>query len=262
MRLCRLQDESVDLVFADTPFNVGKKYGGYNNDNRKDYYDWCSKWITKGFRLLKPTGTFYLMTLDRHQFKIGVMMEKHGFFINNIKWKNVSNGHETKHFWPACQPILMFGKSSDYKFNTYAQYRKTTLPWNNKRQINMKGQLLDYWDDIPFVYAGSIKHPEAILLPGTNKKVHPCQMPINLIVRCVVFSTDEADIVLDPFLGSGTTAVAAEKLDRKWIGIEINSEYCKIAEKRILDERRQLRLDFETDADQEQPVVEQLEMSL
>src|SRR5687767_7746646 len=70
-----LPSEGVDMIFADPPFNVGKKYGGKSNtDNRSDYYEWCSAWIAEGFRLLKQTGTFYLMTISRHVFRMGSEM--------------------------------------------------------------------------------------------------------------------------------------------------------------------------------------------
>jgi adenine-specific DNA-methyltransferase len=228
-----LPSESVDMVFADPPFNIGKKYGGKSNtDSRSDYYEWCASWIAEGFRLLKPTGTFYLMTIPRHVFRMGIEMEKHGVFINKVEWRNVSALHNKRGFWSSTQPIIVFGKTDKYKFNTYAQRRKITqLRWgcySSKPQ----GQLLDYWDDIPFVYAGAIAHPEAILVPGTHKKVHPTQMPINLAVRCILFSTDVGDTVLDPFSGSGTTGVACIKLDRCFIGIEREGEYVELSRKR------------------------------
>ena len=78
-----LPSESVDMIFADPPFNIGKRYGGKSGtDKRPDYYEWCASWIAEGFRLLKPTGTFYLMTIARHVFRMGCEMEKHGVFIN------------------------------------------------------------------------------------------------------------------------------------------------------------------------------------
>ena len=89
--------------------------------------------------------------------------------------------------------------------------------------------MLDYWDDIPFVYTGSIKHPEAILVSGTNRKVHPTQMPLGLATRCIIFSTDKGNTVLDPFNGSGTTGEACIKLDRRFIGIERETEYVSLA---------------------------------
>lgn len=228
-----IESESIDMIFADPPFNIGKKYGGKaSNDNRSDYYEWCASWIAEGFRLLKPTGTFYLMTISRHVFRMGYEMEKHGVFINKIEWRNVSAAHGKRGFWPSTQPIVVFGKSEKYKFHTYAQRRKVDMPRWGGYTTQAQGQLLDYWDDIPFVYAGSIAHPEAILKPGTNEKAHPAQMPVNLAARCIMFSTDEGDMVLDPFNGSGTTGEACIKLNRNFIGIEREAEYIQMAQER------------------------------
>lgn len=236
MRL--LDSESVDMIFADPPFNVGKKYGGKaSNDNRRDYYEWCADWIAEGFRLLKPTGLFYLMTISRHVFRMGCEMEKHGVFVNKIEWRNVSAAHGKRGFWASTQPIVVFGKSKEYKFHTYAQRRKIDMPRWGGYTTQAQGQLLDYWDDIPFVYAGSIAHPEAILKPNTNEKAHPAQMPMNLVARCILFSTDEGDTVLDPFTGSGTTWVVCEKLNRYFIGIEREAEYIQMARERMAKAR-------------------------
>jgi len=225
-----LPSESVDMIFADPPFNVGKKYGGKSDtDRRSDYYEWCAAWIAESFRLLKPTGTFYLMTIARHVFRMGCEMEKHGVFINKVEWRNVSAFHNKRGFWSSTQPIVVFGKTNEFKFNTYAQRRKITqLRWGGYSS-KPQGQLLDYWDDIPFVYTGSVRHPEAILRPGTNQKVHPTQMPVNLASRCILFSTDKGDTVLDPFSGSGTTGVACIKFGRHFIGIERESEYVQLS---------------------------------
>lgn len=232
-----MKDESVDMIFADPPFNIGLRYIG-QTDKREDYYPWCEKWIDECFRVLKNTGTFYLMTMDRHLEKLFPMIGSRGKFINLIQWRNVSAFHNKRGFWSTFQPIMMYGKSENYKFNTYAQVRKISelnyIPnLQNLHTSKPKGQLLDYWGDIPNVYTGAIKHPEAILKPGLNKKLHPCQMPVNLAVRCVVFSTDEGDIVLDPFMGSGSTAVACEKVNRQFIGMDIAIEYIEMTRKRL-----------------------------
>src|SRR6266496_3164068 len=224
-----LPSESVDMIFADPPFNVGKKYGGKpNTDNRSDYYEWCAAWIEAGFRLLKPTGTFYLMTIPRHVFRMGSEMEKYGVFINKVEWRHASAAHNKRSFWSSTQSIIVFGKTHEYKFNTYAQRRKSKwLRWGGY-STKPQGQLLDYWDDIPFVYAGSVRHPEAVITPGTNKKAHPTQMPVNLAARCILFSTSVGDTILDPFCGSGTTGVACIKLGRRFIGIERETEYIEL----------------------------------
>jgi DNA modification methylase len=240
--LQNIESETVDMIFADPPFNVGIKYKGYKDD-AENYRQWCEDWITECFRVLKPTGTFYLMTIDRHlEWKMPIMA-KHGHFINLVKWKNVSANHDKRRFWNATQPIMVYGKTAEYKFNTYAQTRtadEMIMSWNKKRADNAKFQLLDYWDDIPLVYAGSIKHKEAIIEPGTCKKAHPCQMPEMLPGRAILFSTDENDIVLDPFSGSATTGIACKKLNRQFIGSELSAEYFELSKNRVAKLSEQL----------------------
>ena len=163
---------------------------------------------------------------------MGCEMEKHGVFVNKVEWRNVSASHGKRGFWPSTQPIVVFGKTKDYHFNTYAQRRTITwLRWGGYK-TKPQGQLLDYWDDIPFVYAGSVAHPEAILKPGTRQKAHPTQMPLNLAARCILFSTSEGDTILDPFNGSGSTGAACIKLGRHFIGIEREAEYVQLARSR------------------------------
>lgn len=105
-----------------------------------------------------------------------------------------------------------------------------------------KGQFLDYWDDIPFIYAGSVHHKEAILKEGTNSKAHPAQMPVGLPERAIRFSTDEGDMILDPFMGSGTTAIAAIKTGRSFIGFERDPEFFNNAHVRIENAKGQEKL--------------------
>ena len=230
--------EPVDLVFADPPFNINKPY----MDKRKNYPDWCADWIGWCFRVLKDSGSFYHMTLSRHlEWKMPIMA-RGGVFINKIEWKNVSAQHSKNQFWPATQPIMLYGKTDNYIFNTYAETdNKIQKRWTPFKK-GSRGQLKDFWDDIPLVYAGSISHPEAILVKGTKKKAHPCQMPKALAKRAILFSTNENALVLDPFSGSGTTLLSCEDLNRRWIGIEIEEKYCEIAAKRIEKERSQLKL--------------------
>jgi len=232
--LSRLPDECLDMVFADPPFNVGKKYNGYK-DQKENYFEWQEQWISEVFRCLKPTGTFYLMTIDRNLPETLHSMSKYGLFVNLIKWQNVSASHNKRSFWMSSQPIAMYAKTDDYIFNTYAETRETFKAWDKKRAERMKGQLLDQWDDIPLVYAGSIIHKEAILKPGTKQKAHLAQMPEHLPGRAIKFSTNENGLVYDPFMGSGTTAMAAIKLNRNYLGSEISPEYYNLINERITE---------------------------
>jgi len=230
-----IPDESVDLVFTDPPFNVGKKYG--TSDRRNDYREWCAEWIAQCFRILKPTGSFYLMTLPKHlEWKMPIMAS-YGVFINLITWRNVSARGKKNAFWGEYQPIMLYGKTEKYVFHTYAERQANQEDrwggWSGQKQ----GQLKDRWggedDPLPFVYAGSIIHKEAIIIPGTKKKAHPCQMPLGLPERGIRFSTNENDIVVDPFMGSGTTPIACLKLNRRYIGMEISPLFFQLAGDRI-----------------------------
>lgn len=238
--------DQFQLVFADPPFNVGKKYGA-NNDRlpKQDYILWCQKWMTLCHDSLRSTGVFWLMTIDKHlEFKLPYMAHLGMVFINLVKWRNVQAVRAPKSFWISTQPIAVYGKTEKYVFHHLAQTRKIAdenLRWGGYTTAP-KGQLLDYWDDIPFVYAGSIAHPEAYLVPGTNKKVHPAQMPTGLAIRAIEFCTNPGDYVLDPFMGSGTVGVACTRLGRKYVGIEINPDYCKLAVHRIEKEKDQGRM--------------------
>lgn len=240
-----LPSESVDMVFADPPFNIGKDYGEHSSDNRADYWQWCDGWISECFRLLKPTGSFYLMHLTRCLPKLFPLMENQGVYVNQISWKNTSACPSKRQFWPASQPILLYGKTEDYIFNTYAEtkFSEKNMRWGGYSTA-AKGQLLDYWDDIPFVFTGCSKHPEAICKTGSNSKEHPCQMPTGLVKRAMLFSTNDDAVILDPFMGSGTTAVACEQLGRRWLGCEINPQYVALAEKRITAERAKVKLEL------------------
>jgi DNA modification methylase len=240
-----MESESVDLVFCDSPFNLKKVYGGKKNSDdmpESEYYAWCEKWITECFRLLKPTGTIYLMTVPKHLWKMMPMLQERGVFINQVIWRNVTAEHSRRKFWISYQPILVYGKTKDYTFNVYAQVRDIDtlqLRWGGYSG-QPRGILLDYWDDIPLVYAGSVHHPEAIMKPGTNSKLHTAQMPIDLIKRPILFSTNPGDLVLEPFAGLAAGAVACLDTNRRYIGIEKEKVYLDEALARLERERAKL----------------------
>lgn len=148
-----IPDESVDLVFADPPFNVGKDYG-VDKDKRDNYYEWCAEWIEEAWRIIKPTGSFYLMTIQEHLEDMLREMKKYGVQRNVIIWKNTSMPSK-KRYTNSYQPILYFTKSDKYTYHHDADgelYDKT-LPWGRKpKGFTMK----DLWDDIPFIAGGGV----------------------------------------------------------------------------------------------------------
>jgi DNA modification methylase len=232
----QIEAQSVDLIFADPPFNIGQPYGGdSHNDRRADYYEWCETWIDECFRILKSTGTIYLMTMSRHLGKLYPTLESRGVFISHINWRNVSAGQSQRAFWRSTLPILVYAKSKDYVFHPHAQVRRLeteNLRWGS-HSTQPRGPLLDYWDDIPRVYAGAIHHQEAILVQGTNQKLHPCQMPVDLPKRAILVSTNPGAIVVEPFAGVAGTAVACIETGRQYIGFEKEPVYVEAAQRRI-----------------------------
>jgi DNA modification methylase len=170
-----------------------------------------------------------MMNIADNLFQLHSICDKYGIFLSLIIWKNTASGSYKDRYWRFYQPILFFAKSDNHIFNTYADTQKKAR-WSPRPQ---RGQIGDIWTDIPFVYSGSIHHKEAIIDKKTNKKIHPTQMPEKLIERIIKFSSNEGDTVLDPFLGSGTTLVACQKLNRNGIGFEINPEYEAIIRDRL-----------------------------
>lgn len=238
--LPKMCSESIDMIFADPPFNLDKDYGENHDDNLpiEEYYEWCETWLKQAFRVLKPTGTIYLMNIQQRIFRLGAIMEKYGVFLNQIIWKHpiASKTNKDKIFRRAYQPIIAFGKSEEYYFDMYAQRKKSYFnenAWGKGRKERNQNKMPDIWDDIPFVYCGSILHKEAIVIPGTKKKIHTCQMPEMLPGRCIKFSTQENEWVLDLFGGSGTTMAASYKLNRYGIYIDQSIKYHDVALSRI-----------------------------
>ena len=226
-----LSDNTIDLIFSDPPFNLQKDYG-IDKDNRINYYEWCAEWIKEGFRILKPTGSFYLMTTQDHLCEMLNEMKKFGIQQNIIIWKNTSLPIKRK-YSISYQPILFFTKTNTYtyKHDADGEVTKSALPYGRKpKGFTMK----DLWDDIPFIAGGCMASKEAVLLPGTKQKYHKCQMPLKLAQRIILASSNENDLVYDMFSGSGTFIVKAKELKRNYIATELNNEYIdKIIKQRL-----------------------------
>jgi len=230
--LKQLKDNSVPLIITDPPYNTDYKYDGFK-DSREDYWEWCENWLKECYRVLATTGSIYVKQHQKNIFQKGVLMQKVGFkFQNLIIWKNVSGFPSKNRYVKSYEGILFFTKSEGFTFNTYAQ-RAPITSWTPTKEERLKGQMNDLWDDIKFIYTGVQVHPEAILKLGTREKAHPCQMPLELARRMILFSSNKNDLVLDIFNGSGTTTLAAQQLGRKFLGCDINPEYCQIARNRL-----------------------------
>jgi len=237
-----IQDESIDLIFADPPFNVSKKYTSYNdNIPRKEYIFWTEKWLKECNRILKNTGSIYVMNIQDNVWFTQKTLEELGMIFKNvIVWKNSSMPVKNR-FCINYQPIVYFTKTNNYTFNFNAQRHISSevLPWGKQNNGNL---MIDQWNDIPFISGGCMASKEAILQKDSKKKAHPCQMPLALIRRIIEFSSNINEVVLDPFSGSFTTAIACLETNRNYICIEKVKEYFDLGKERINNYNKENRL--------------------
>lgn len=224
-----IEPNSVDLIFADPPFNLNKEYE--KNMSTSEYYNWCFLWIEKGWRILKPTGSFFIMNAVDHIGQMQVFCNEFGIFRNQIIWLNSSMPVKTK-FCQGYQPILWYTKTENYTFNYGAQKRVSTaaIPYGKK---NTAGSIKDIWDDIPFISGGCMASKEAILRDGSKRKFHPAQMPVALGSRIILYCSNERDHIVDLFAGIASMGVACQRLKRNYTGIEIKKEYYEKAIQRL-----------------------------
>lgn len=219
--------ESVDLIFADPPFNIGVKYDFYNdNMSYNDYYNWSKKWIEEAYRLLKNNGTIYIAIGDEFAAEINIILKKLGFYFRNwIIWYYTFGQNQRKKFNRAHTHILYFTKDKKrFTFND----KDIRIP--SARQVIYRDKRANPIGKVPDdVWQFS-------RVCGTFKERignHPCQMPEDLLELIIKASSNEGDLILDPFGGTGTTAVVAKRLRRNFITIEISRGYYDIILKRL-----------------------------
>ncbi len=218
----KLESETFDLIVADPPYNLGKNYG--NNHDIKgfdEYLDFTHSWLREAYRVLKPRGTIYVFMGFRFIAYLYDIMERElGMFFNSwIVWHYTQGIGKKRGFSPRHDDILMFTKSKDFVFNLddvrvpQKYYRER----NNMRGANPG----DVWEFSHVHYCNA------------NRRNHPTQKPEGLIERLVLASSNEGALVLDPFLGSGTTLRVCQQLNRYGTGIDINPDYIQIAKERL-----------------------------
>jgi len=229
-----IPDNSVDVTFADPPFNLGKKYNGYKDHKELHaYLDWCKRWIYEMVRITKPTGSIFVHNIPKWLTYYTSFLNEIAYFKHWIAW-DAPTAPMGKSLQPSHYGILYYAK--DIKKNKFYEIRyphKRCRKCNyllkdyggKKAGLHPFGPLVsDVWTDIH-----RIKH-------NKYRDEHPCQLPIHLLERIILMSTDENDIVLDPFVGTGTTVIAAKRLGRKFVGIDIDEKYVTITKNKISQE--------------------------
>ena len=227
--LKELEPQSIDMIFADPPYflsgngitcRAGKmvsvKKGEWDEKiSIKEKHSFNKKWIRLCLRALKDNGTIWISGTIHNIYSIGMALEEEGFkIINNITWKklNPPPNISCRTFVHSTETILWAKKdikNGKHKFN-----------YDLMKKLNNGKQMKDVW--------------ETSLTKPSEKKCgkHPTQKPIALLEKIILASTDEGDLILDPFNGSGTTGIVANRLKRRYIGIDKKQEYLDLTIRR------------------------------
>lgn len=232
-----LPKESIDLVIADPPYNLAKTFGENKFSKMKtdDYEAYTRLWLSLTAPLLKPNGSVYVCCDWKSSLIIGSVLSEFFIVRNRITWQR-EKGRGAKANWKnGLEDIWFATKSNIYTFNLDAvkirkkviapYYEKDGKPrgWEQTEEGNFRFTCpSNFWDDITIPFWSM---PE--------NTAHPTQKPEKLIAKLILASSNPNDIVFDPFLGSGTTSVVAKKLNRTYIGIEKEKQYCIWAEQRL-----------------------------
>ena len=232
-----LPRSSIDLMIVDPPYNLTKNFGTstFKEMGLAEYKKWLDKWIKKTIPLLKDNATVYICSDWKTSIAIPEVVGKYLFLQNRISWER-EKGRGALNNWKNClEDIWFFTKSKEYVFNIndVKIQRKVIAPYRDEN-----GQPKDWQDDgdcksrltYPSNIWTDISVPFWSMPENTN---HPTQKPEKLIAKLILASSNKGDVILDPFLGSGTTAVTAKKLGRKFVGIEREKEYVALALKRL-----------------------------
>ncbi len=226
----------VDLLIVDPPYNLTKNFNG--NDFKRlpdhEYCHWLESWISAVRRLLKPSASAYFCADWLTSTLLYPILERHFIVRNRITWER-EKGRGAQHNWKnASEDIWFCTVSQDYFFDVDAVKikRQVRAPYRTET-----GAPKD-WEDGPHKYR--LTYPSNLWTDITvpfwsmpENTDHPTQKPEKLIAKCILASSQKHDVVFDPFLGSGTTAVVAKKLGRQYLGIEQDLDYCCLAEKRL-----------------------------
>ncbi len=230
----RLEDESIDLIVADPPYGLGKNYGNDSDHVRGGaaYVDWTRAWVERFLPKLKPAGSLYIFLTWQHSPEVFSYLKTRLTMMNEIIWDRrvPSMGGSVRKFSSVHDTIGFFVKGRDYHFDLDA----VRIPYDpvtkkaRSRSIFVGAKWLEVGYNPKDVWSVSRLHRQ-----HAERADHPTQKPLEIIERIVRVSTPPHGLVVDPFMGSGTAAVAAARNARRFVGFELNPEYYYIARRRI-----------------------------
>lgn len=227
----------ADILFLDPPYNLTKDFADVRFARRSisGYADWLDSWLPSLLRTVKPNGSVYICGDWRSSAAIQLVADKYLTLRNRITWER-EKGRGAKRNWKNCSEDIWFGTlSSDYAFNVDAVKlkRRVIAPYTDESGAPkdwISGADGNYRMTHPSNLWTDISVPFWSMPENTP---HPAQKPEKLMAKIILASSNPGDMVFDPFLGSGATAVVAKKLGRRFAGVEINAEYCCLALKRL-----------------------------
>lgn len=232
-----LPRKTVDLLIVDPPYNLTKSFNGtdFKKRSSREYEAWLHSWIRLALPILRPTASVYLCSEWRSSGAVQRVLDEYFHIQNRITWER-EKGRGATHNWKNCSEDIWFCTVSDeYWFDVDAvkQKRRVIAPyrdedrkpkdWNQEEDGGFRvTHPSNLWNDISVPFWSMPENTD-----------HPTQKPEKLFAKLILASSKPGDIVLDPFLGSGTTSVVAKKLGRRFIGMEMEEEYCLLAERRL-----------------------------
>jgi site-specific DNA-methyltransferase (adenine-specific) len=226
----------VDLLFIDPPYNLNKAFNQQNFSQMPldEYAVWLNSWLAPLVNTLKPTASVYLCGDWQSAAAIQQVLQKYFIIRNRITWER-EKGRGASRNWKNGAEDIWFGTlSNEYTFNVnavklkrrvMAPYTANGLPKDWAATAAGRFRLThpsNLWTDLTVPFWSMPENTD-----------HPTQKPEKLLAKIILASSNPGDVVLDPFLGSGTTAVVAKKLGRRYVGVEIDETYCALAEKRL-----------------------------
>ena len=232
-----LPERFVDLLFIDPPYNLDKQFNvlRFKKTSLDGYAAWIEDWLAQLMKALKPTAAVYICSDWGSSTAVHRVAEKYLRVRNRITWEREKGRGALKNWKNSLEDIWFCTVSDDWTFNLEAVKlrRKVLAPYTQE-----DGEPKD-WERTG---AGNyrVTHPSNLWTDLTvpfwsmpENTDHPTQKPEKLLAKIILASSRPGDLVLDPFLGSGTTSAAAKKLGRHFVGIELNERYCCLAEKRL-----------------------------
>lgn len=231
-----LPPSCVDLLIIDPPYNLSKKYGkrNFGRKDKETYAEWFDSWFSQILKCLKPTATVYVCSDWKTSSIIEPIIAQYLHIRNRITWER-EKGRGAKANWKNCSEDIWFCTvSDDYFFDVeavkvkkkvIAPYRVNGAPkdWEETKKGNFRlTHPSNLWTDISIPFWSMPENTD-----------HPTQKSEKLLAKLILASSRPGDFILDPFMGSGTTCVVANKLGRNYCGVEREEEYCQLAIKRL-----------------------------